>query len=141
MRPECRDQGCWCLLHANAPSHKASILREFLTRKAIVALDHLPCSPHLAPCPFSLFPKLKIAMKEKRHDTIPTRRKASTEAMKAIPVEEFVACFAKYRHRLQCCIYPREEYFKEIKITKHFNTFYTFFFSSFIVNGTHCVRL
>ena len=47
------------LLHDNALSHKAAIVREYLKQEKVVKLPHPPYSPDLAPCDFFLFPRLK----------------------------------------------------------------------------------
>jgi len=36
VRPEYKEVGSWFLLHDNAPSHKALIVREFLAKKGII---------------------------------------------------------------------------------------------------------
>ncbi|KAG5317859.1 SETMR methyltransferase, partial [Pseudoatta argentina] len=41
--------------------------------------------PDLAPCDFSLFPKLKLKLKGRFFDDIPTIQSASTQALEAIP--------------------------------------------------------
>ena len=38
------------LLHDNASSHKAAIIREYLKQEKVVELPHPPYSPDLAPC-------------------------------------------------------------------------------------------
>ena len=38
------------LLHDNASSHKAAIVREYLKQEKVVELPHPPYSPDLAPC-------------------------------------------------------------------------------------------
>ena len=38
------------LLHYNASSHKAAIVREYLKQEKVVELPHPPYSPDLAPC-------------------------------------------------------------------------------------------
>ena len=40
----------WVLQHDNAPAHTALSTREFLAKKNIPVLPHLPYSPDLAPC-------------------------------------------------------------------------------------------
>ena len=47
------------LLHDNASSHKAAIVREYLKQEKVVDLPHPPYSLDLAPCDFFLFPRLK----------------------------------------------------------------------------------
>ncbi|EFN76727.1 Histone-lysine N-methyltransferase SETMAR, partial [Harpegnathos saltator] len=97
-------------LHDNAPSHKAIMVREFLTKKGIIVIDHPPYSPDLAPCDFWLFPKLKLAMKGNRFDTIPVIQKTSTAILKAIPTDEYKKCFEKFVERFQRCIDSEGDY-------------------------------
>ena len=63
IRPEYRDPSSWSLLHDNAPSHTSLVVRQFLARNQACVLNHPPYSPDLAPCDFSLFPKLKLKLK------------------------------------------------------------------------------
>ena len=46
------------LLHDNASSHKAVIVREYLKQENVVELLYPPYSLDLAPCDFFLLPKL-----------------------------------------------------------------------------------
>jgi len=43
----------------NALAHNAISVMQLLVKKEIIALDHFPYSPDLAPCDFWLFPRLK----------------------------------------------------------------------------------
>jgi histone-lysine N-methyltransferase SETMAR len=45
------------LLHDNALSHKAAIVREYLKQDKVFELPHPPYLPDLAPCDFFLFPR------------------------------------------------------------------------------------
>ena len=60
VQPEYRDPETWSLLHDNAPSHTSLIVRQFLARNQVCVLNHPTYSTDLAPCDFSLFPKLKL---------------------------------------------------------------------------------
>ena len=51
------------LLHDNAPSHNAVIVKEFLANRNVAVLHHPPYSPDLAPADYFLFPKLKFSLK------------------------------------------------------------------------------
>jgi hypothetical protein len=50
----------WVLHHNNAPGHTVLSIREFLAKKNIHTLPHLPYSSDLSPWDFYLFPKLKL---------------------------------------------------------------------------------
>ncbi|PNF29733.1 hypothetical protein B7P43_G11195 [Cryptotermes secundus] len=54
-------------------------------RKGITVLDHPPYSPDLATGDFWLFPKVKLAMKGDRHDTIQDIQRESTAVLNANP--------------------------------------------------------
>ena len=62
--PEYRDLKTWSLLYDNAPSHISLIIRQFLARNQVCVLNHPPYSPDLALYDFSLFPTLKLKLKE-----------------------------------------------------------------------------
>jgi histone-lysine N-methyltransferase SETMAR len=47
------------LLHDNAPSHNATIVKQFLAQRKVTVLDHSPYSPDLAPANYFLFRKVK----------------------------------------------------------------------------------
>uniref|UniRef100_A0A0K2URM5 Putative LOC101236796 [Hydra vulgaris] n=1 Tax=Lepeophtheirus salmonis TaxID=72036 RepID=A0A0K2URM5_LEPSM len=48
----------WILHDDNAPSHRTTIVSEFIAKDAINTIDHPPYSPDLAPCNFFCFPNL-----------------------------------------------------------------------------------
>ncbi|KAJ4450997.1 hypothetical protein ANN_02433 [Periplaneta americana] len=55
-RPEKWVENNWFLMHDNAPAHRAIIVKNFLARHNITALDHPPYSPDLSPPDYFLFP-------------------------------------------------------------------------------------
>ena len=59
IRPQYGEDGSWSLLHDNAPSHNALVVRQFLASKRIVVLNHPSYSLDMSPCDYFLFPKLK----------------------------------------------------------------------------------
>jgi hypothetical protein len=65
-------------------------VRDFLARKGITVLDYPPYSPD-----FWLFPKVKLAMKGDRHDTMQGIQRECTAALNAIPQKEYSDCFRK----------------------------------------------
>jgi len=58
------------LLHDNAPSHNATIVKQFLPQRKVTALDHPPYSPDLATYDYFLFPKVKSHLKGRLFDSI-----------------------------------------------------------------------
>ncbi|KAG5320020.1 MOS1T transposase, partial [Pseudoatta argentina] len=109
IRPEYRDPEDWSLLHDNAPSHTSLIVRQCLARNRVSVLNY---SPDLAPCDFSLFPKLKLELKGCFFDDIPTIQSASTQALEAIPQTEIEHAFESLLNRCNKCIEARGEYFE-----------------------------
>ncbi|KAG5336738.1 SETMR methyltransferase, partial [Acromyrmex heyeri] len=112
IRPEYRDPEDWSLLHDNAPSHTSLIVRQCLARNRISVLNHPPYSPDLAPCDFSLFPKLKLKLKGCFFDDIPTIQSASKQVLEAIPHTELEHAFESLLNRCNKCIEVRREYFE-----------------------------
>ena len=49
VRPDMCESGDWFLLHDNAPSHNATIVKQFLAQRKVIVLDHPPYLPDLAP--------------------------------------------------------------------------------------------
>lgn len=112
IRPDYRDPERWSLLHDNASSHTALIVRHFLARNQVCVLNHPPYSPDLAPCDFSLFPKLKFKLKGCFFDDISTIQTASTRALEAIPINELEHAFESLLNRCNKCIESGGEYFE-----------------------------
>ena len=50
------ESGDWFLLHDNAPSHNATIVKQLLAQREVTVLDHPPYSPDLAPADY-FFPQ------------------------------------------------------------------------------------
>jgi histone-lysine N-methyltransferase SETMAR len=50
------------LLHENASSRNAIIVREYLKQEKVVELLHPPFSPDLAPCDFFIFTRLLLTL-------------------------------------------------------------------------------
>jgi len=59
VRPGICEYGDWFLFHNNAPSHNATIIKQFLAQRKVTVIDHPPYSPDLAPTDYFLFPKVK----------------------------------------------------------------------------------
>ncbi|XP_025268578.1 histone-lysine N-methyltransferase SETMAR-like [Camponotus floridanus] len=112
IRPEYQDPESWSLLHDNAPSHNSLIVRKFLARNQVCVLNHPPYSPDLAPCDFSLFPKLKLKLKGCFFEDIPTIQTASTRALEAIPQNELDHAFESLLNRCNKCNEARGDYFE-----------------------------
>ncbi|KAG5335551.1 SETMR methyltransferase, partial [Acromyrmex charruanus] len=107
-----RDPEDLSLLHDNAPSHTSLIVHQCLARNRVSVLNHPSYSPDLAPCDFSLFPKLKLKLKGRFFDDIPTIQSASTQVLEAIPQTELEHAFESLLNCCNKCIEARGEYFE-----------------------------
>jgi len=63
VRPGMCESGDWFLLHDNAPSHNATIIKQFLAQQKVTVLDHPSYSPDLVPADYFLFQKVKSHLK------------------------------------------------------------------------------
>jgi hypothetical protein len=52
VRPQFRAEGSWLLLHDNAPSHSALVVKTFLAKHGVVEISHPPYSPGLTSADF-----------------------------------------------------------------------------------------
>ena len=91
-------------------SPKNKIKKEFLATKQITALEHPAYSPDLTH-DFFLFPKIKEILKGRHFDDIDDIR--SSEALKAIPPNQFRNCFEEWTRRWHRCIASQWEYFED----------------------------
>jgi len=82
-QPKYSAPGSWFLLHDNAPVHWAVAVREFLARKQVCMLHHLPYSCDLSPCDYFLFPKLKLPMKGRLFEDVQDIQAAVTSSLRA----------------------------------------------------------
>jgi len=73
--------GDWFLLHDNAPSHNATIVKQFLAQRKVTVLDHPPYLPDLAPTDYRLFRKVKSHLKGRLLDSISDIQKAVTSTL------------------------------------------------------------
>jgi len=63
-----------------------------------------PHSPDLATCDFYLFPRMKRDPKGKHLQNVEEVREKTTEALKAITLQEFQNCFKQWKKRWDKCI-------------------------------------
>jgi len=112
IRPEYREEGSWRLLHDNAPSHRSTLITDFLSKNRILLINHSPYSPDLAPCDFYLFGKLHLPMKGMRYADIPDIQKACTDILRAIPGNDLKSSFEKLLSRANQCIEAEGDYFE-----------------------------
>jgi len=81
VRPGMCESGDWFLLHDNAPSHNATIVKQFLAQRKMTVLDHPPYSPDLTPADYFLFRKVKSHLEGRLFDSISDIQKAVTNTL------------------------------------------------------------
>jgi len=98
------ESGEWFLLHDNAPSHNATIIKMFLVQPKVTVLDHPPYSPDLAPADYFLFPKVKSHLKGRLFDSISDTQKAVTSTLNIIAKDDFYKGIQKLYERVNLCV-------------------------------------
>jgi len=96
--------GDWFLLHDNAPSHNATIFKQFLAQRKVTMLDHPPYSPDLAPADYFLFRKVKSHLKGRPFDSISDIQKALTSTSNTIAKDDFYKSIQKRYDRANLCV-------------------------------------
>jgi len=77
------------LLHDNAPSHNATIIKQFLTQQKVTVFDHPSYSPDLAPADYFLFRKVKSHLKGRLFASISDIQKAVTRTLNTTAKDDF----------------------------------------------------
>jgi hypothetical protein len=95
VRPQFRAEGTWFLLHDNALSHSALVVKKFLAKHGVAELSQPPYPHDLAPADFFLFPTVKTALKGKRFQDVEDIKKNVTAELTAVALEAFADCFHK----------------------------------------------
>ena len=108
----------WFLHHDNCSSHTALSIKKYLQEKNLVALDHSPYSPDLAPNDFYLFPKVKKFMKGRRFNSIVEIQYAIIDVLKKLESNDFQQAFEFWKSRLQKCLDKDGNYFEGERNTK-----------------------
>ena len=96
--------GDWFLLHDNAPSHKAKIVKQFLAQWKVTVLDHPPYSSDLAPADYFLFRKVKSNSKGRLFDSISDIQKAVTSTLNTTAKDDFYKGIQKLYDRANLCV-------------------------------------
>jgi len=91
-------------LHDNAPSHNATIFKQFLVQRKVTVLDRPPYSPGLAPADYFLFPKVKSHLKGRLFDLISDIQKSVTSTLNSIAKEDFYKGIQKLYDRANLCV-------------------------------------
>jgi len=87
----------WFLLHDNAPSHNAAIVKKFLANRNVAVLHHSPYLPDLAPANYFLFPKLKFFLKGRHFQAVEEIHCAVTRELNNISKTAFLEGMKKLK--------------------------------------------
>jgi len=100
------ESGDWFLLHDNAPSHNATIVKQILAQRKVALLDHPPYSPDLAPADYVLFPKEKSNLKGRLFDLNSDIQTAVTSTLNTIAKDDLTSTKAsRSRTTVQIYVY------------------------------------
>jgi hypothetical protein len=78
----------------------------------MVIVPHPPYSPHLAPCDFALFPKLKMKLKGQRFETVSDIQRESQAVLDSSKENYFVGAFEAWKKLWDRCIRFQVDYFE-----------------------------
>ena len=100
--------GRWYFRENNAPVHNSILVTDYLTKMSIKTVPHPPNCPDLAPCDFSLFPKLRGC----RYETIEDMKEALTKVIDTLSQEDFHGAFQNLLGRYNKYIEAGGDYFE-----------------------------
>ena len=109
--PEMWKNRDWFLHHDNAPAHTLLAVSEFLT-KNMTTVPHPAYSPDLAPCDFSVFPKMKLQLKGQHFVSTEEIQAESQQVLNMLMPADFNECLQKWQNCWDCCIQAQGDYFE-----------------------------
>jgi hypothetical protein len=101
---------CHWLLHHNTPAHTSLKSKEFVTNNNMVIVPHPAYSPYLAPCDFTLIPKLKMKLKGRRFETMSDIQRELQAVLDSIKEHYFHSAFEAWKKRWDRCIRSQGDY-------------------------------
>ena len=91
-------------LNDNAPSHNATIVKQFLAQRKVTVIERPPYSSDLAPADYFLFPKVKSHLKGRLFDSISDIQKAVTSTLNTTAKDDFYKGIQKLYDRAYLCV-------------------------------------
>jgi hypothetical protein len=70
---------------------------EFVTNNNMVIIPNPPYSPDIGPCDFTLFPKLKMKLKERCFETVSDIQRESQAVLDSIKENDFHSAFEAWK--------------------------------------------
>ena len=105
-RPVLFKSGQWHFHQDNAPVDNSILVTYYLSKIGIKTVPPPPYSPDLAPCDYSLFPKLNGS----RYEMIEEMKEAVTKVIDTLTQEDFHWAFQKLLERYNKCITAGGDY-------------------------------
>ena len=96
----------------NFMEKRRRVIRDFFAKNSTHIVPQAPYSPDMAPCDFWLFSKLKRPLRGYRFESIEEIQTATKKELKAIPKEDYAACFENWKKRWHMCIASGGDYFE-----------------------------
>ena len=100
--------GQWHFHQDDAQVLNSILATDYLTKMGIKTVPQSPPSPHLAPCDFCWFPKLRGC----RYETIEEMKEAVTNVIDTLTAEDFHGAFQKLLERYNKSIAAGGDYFE-----------------------------
>ena len=107
-RPALLKSAQWHFHQDYAPVHNSSLVTDYLTKMGIKTVPQPPYRPHLTPCDFWFFPKLRGC----RYETIEEMKEAVTKVIDTLIQEDFHGAFQKLLERYNKYIAAGGDYFE-----------------------------
>ncbi len=98
--------------HDNASPHTSDFTMERLKKWKMELLEHPPNSPDLAPCDFSIFPKLKAKLRGRHFKTLQLLKDEARDILMNFPVSVFDDAMHEMVLRWQKCEAVNGHYFE-----------------------------
>ena len=90
-RPALFKSGQWHFYQDNAPVHNSILVTDYLSKMDIKTVPQPPYSPHLAPCDFCLYSKLRGCL----YETIEEMKEDVTKVIDTLTQKSFHGTFQK----------------------------------------------
>jgi len=78
----------------------------------LTTFPHPPYSPDLAPCDFSLFPKMKVQLKGCRFDGLEDIQRESRNVLGKLREQDFQHAIQQWQRRWDRCVAAQGDYFE-----------------------------
>lgn len=105
----------FCTTNNNTPAHTSLLVRKFLSKNSTNIIPQPPFRLiwHRV---FFLFPKLKLALRGHRFESVEDIKANSLQAFKTIPKSVFSGAFEEWKNRWHKCFAFNRNYFEGNKI-------------------------